>query len=350
MKVITAPAFYNTGSTYATRVSQAVVVATIEATTDTAAGDNSAMGYTSAEGVILTGQGTTSDVTIKNDDDGTVIAIPTGTTEVGIGTTVANGKMTIGLTINQGGEDDEILAFKSSDVGHGMTSPTETDTYATFRKAVAVGGLLIEGYQNDAGVSPLRMFGYGATAQTAKTTSARGGVEIGYALRNSATTQDPSANANVLVIMLGNSGTARFIFDTGGSAHADVEWVAYADSYEQAGIAHLGSGPLDDIELLRGLRAIVNDTWTSDMLYNRRVYEDMKILGRDSLHYETRDGVTALRGMVNFTELTKLHHSTILQMHDHFSEVVQSHEFQFSSVEERIKSLETKLLALEGAK
>lgn len=56
--------------------------ATVEATGDTSAGDNSALGYTSAEGAILTGQGSTSDVTIKNDADGTVISIPTGTTNV----------------------------------------------------------------------------------------------------------------------------------------------------------------------------------------------------------------------------------------------------------------------------
>jgi fibronectin-binding autotransporter adhesin len=60
---------------------------TVEATTDTAAGDNAAIGYTAAEGLILTGQGSTSDVTIKNDADATVLSIPTGSTNVGIGTT-----------------------------------------------------------------------------------------------------------------------------------------------------------------------------------------------------------------------------------------------------------------------
>jgi len=55
---------------------------TVEATTDTAAGDNAAMGYTSAEGLILTGQGSTNDVTIKNDADADVLEIPTGTTNV----------------------------------------------------------------------------------------------------------------------------------------------------------------------------------------------------------------------------------------------------------------------------
>ena len=47
---------------------------------DTAAGDDAAVGYTAAEGLILTGQGSTSDVTIKNDADATVMSIPTGTT------------------------------------------------------------------------------------------------------------------------------------------------------------------------------------------------------------------------------------------------------------------------------
>jgi len=55
---------------------------TVEATTDTAAGDNAAIGYTSAEGLILTGQGSTSDITLKNDADGTVFTVPTGTDDI----------------------------------------------------------------------------------------------------------------------------------------------------------------------------------------------------------------------------------------------------------------------------
>ena len=51
-------------------------------TGDTAAGDDAAVGYTAAEGLILTGQGTTNDVTIKNDADADVIEIPTGTVNV----------------------------------------------------------------------------------------------------------------------------------------------------------------------------------------------------------------------------------------------------------------------------
>ncbi len=46
---------------------------------DTAAGDNASIGYTATEGLILTGQGSTSDITIKNDADQNVMTNPTGT-------------------------------------------------------------------------------------------------------------------------------------------------------------------------------------------------------------------------------------------------------------------------------
>lgn len=49
---------------------------------DTAAGDAAALGYTATEGAILTGQGSTNDVTIKNDADQAVMKIPTGTQNV----------------------------------------------------------------------------------------------------------------------------------------------------------------------------------------------------------------------------------------------------------------------------
>ena len=70
-------------TTVATLTASGVITGTtLEATGDTSSGDNAAIGYTSAEGLILTGQGSTNDVTIKNDADGDVVAIPTGGTDV----------------------------------------------------------------------------------------------------------------------------------------------------------------------------------------------------------------------------------------------------------------------------
>ena len=63
-------------------VTGVATAATFEPDGDTAAGDNAAIGYTAAEGLILTGQGSTSDITLKNDADGTVFTVPTGTDDI----------------------------------------------------------------------------------------------------------------------------------------------------------------------------------------------------------------------------------------------------------------------------
>lgn len=60
----------------------AEVTGTINPSGDTASGDAAAVGFTSTEGLILTGQGSTSDITVKNDADATVFTVPTGTDDI----------------------------------------------------------------------------------------------------------------------------------------------------------------------------------------------------------------------------------------------------------------------------
>ena len=107
-----------------------VTAATVNADGDTSAGDNAAMGYTAAEGLILTGQGSTNDVTIKNDADADVIEIPTGTQNVTFagGVTVA-GDITLtgdvttasnaNVDINPNGTGDVVLKTDLVSVGGG---------------------------------------------------------------------------------------------------------------------------------------------------------------------------------------------------------------------------------------
>ena len=73
--------FVNDGATSLTTTG-VITGGTVEATSDTAAGDNAAMGYTAAEGLILTGQGNVSDITFKNDADAVVFTVPTGTDDI----------------------------------------------------------------------------------------------------------------------------------------------------------------------------------------------------------------------------------------------------------------------------
>jgi hypothetical protein len=91
---VAADIFTNDGSRSLTTTG-VITGGTVEATSDTAAGDNAAIGYTAAEGLILTGQGSTNDVTIKNDADADVLEIPTGTTNVNVA-----GNLGVGGTVD----------------------------------------------------------------------------------------------------------------------------------------------------------------------------------------------------------------------------------------------------------
>jgi hypothetical protein len=127
-------------------------------TGDTASGDAAALGYTSAEGIIVTGQGSTSDVTLKNDADGTVLTIPTGTTNVDIvgvataatfepdGDTAAGDNAAIGYTAAEGliltgqGSTNDVTIKNDADADV-IEIPTGT-TNVTIAGTLAVGGAL----------------------------------------------------------------------------------------------------------------------------------------------------------------------------------------------------------------
>ena len=92
-----------TGTVNVTVAGDLTAAGTLKATGDTAAGDGAALGFTSAEGLILTGQGSTNDITIKNDADAAVLQIPTGTTNATIaGTLGVSGGSSNGVVISQG--------------------------------------------------------------------------------------------------------------------------------------------------------------------------------------------------------------------------------------------------------
>ena len=131
----------------------------------------------------------------------------------------ANAKSSIGLTINQDTADDEILALKSSDVAHGITDITETDTYGYFKKLDGVGGGVYMVGLCDTGTVAVRIDGVGITDDTTKTTAGRAYVEIGAAKKSGTGVAAPGADANVFGIRYGS--TTRFIVDSEGDIHYD---------------------------------------------------------------------------------------------------------------------------------
>ena len=138
-----------------------VTASTLNADGDTAASDNAAIGYTSAEGLILTGQGSTNDITIKNDADADVLVIPTGTTNVDVvgvataasfepdGDTAAGDNAAIGYTSAEGliltGQGSSTDVTVKNDADATVMSIATGTTQATFAGEVVAASLDISG-------------------------------------------------------------------------------------------------------------------------------------------------------------------------------------------------------------
>jgi len=93
-----------------------------------------------------------------------------------IGDETENTEMSAGLTINQGGADDQIFALKSSDVDHSYVSNMETDTYFSIKKnVVSRGGTFIQTLAEDESdiKSLFRVYAYGGQADDTKTSSSQ---------------------------------------------------------------------------------------------------------------------------------------------------------------------------------
>ena len=126
---------------------------TLNADGDTSAGDNAAIGFTAAEGLILTGQGSTNDVTIKNDADADVIEIPTGTVNVTMaGTLDVTGDIT-GSTLNADGDtaagDNAAIGYTAAEglilTGQGSTNDVTIKNDAdTEVMGVATGATVVD--------------------------------------------------------------------------------------------------------------------------------------------------------------------------------------------------------------
>ena len=199
-----------------------------------------------------------------------------------------------GLVINQGAGDKQILAFKSSDVAHGMTTIAETDTYGRFRKSDTMGGLSIEGYKASGGThSGIYMRAIiDGTQNTTKGTGGRGTITLDTAIRDGTGRTAVGSNGNMLAIQ--NNGTSRFIFDGEGDFYSDASINAdYYDDYNDPVLVR-------DLDL-----AITNrfDQWTQ---YNRADVERAKLV-----HFDEND-----QPFVNWTRVWKLHNGAIWQLYE----------------------------------
>lgn len=188
------------------------------ATTEDASTTKTDRWYFYHNGHIIPAAGATYDIgltgtRVRNIYTGGLIA---GTTSY-IGDT-ANANVTLGLTINQAGNDDQAFAVKSSDVTHAMTDVAEADTYYSIQKSSATaGGARVRGLSS--GTGAFDIIASHTTDDTTKSTAGRAAMRIIAALRSGSTVTDCGANANLLTVE--NNGTTRFIVDAEGTPHSD---------------------------------------------------------------------------------------------------------------------------------
>ena len=144
----------------------------------------------------------------------------------------ANSFSTIGLTINQGSYDDEAITLKSSDIAHGVTSFTETDTYGVLcKRDPNTGGLSVRGLGED--VAAIQVVGVSINDSSVRDTTALACSIISTSKKSGTAQGAQGADTNALVIR--NYSTTNFIFTTNGDMWFTGELTSYKNSTSYKG-------------------------------------------------------------------------------------------------------------------
>jgi len=181
----------------------------------------------------------------------------------------------------------------------------------------------LHGYKSDADTAGKAVMITGLLDEAADetvTTSAIGIVQIRARIGDGTSAQAIAADGNVLVVS--NETTAAFLVKGDGQLYAADPTVATFDSY-------------DDAQLIRALDhtrqspTMIRERWDDFIKYNEQDLVEAGILG------DTREN----GGLLNVTGLQRLHNGAIWQGY------VRQQDMQ-----EKIDTLENRLLAIEGAK
>lgn len=245
-------------------------------------------------------------IKVSVDTSGMLVPVSTNTLDLGttalawrtayLGTSLfvgdtTNANNTHGLTVNQLTADDEIVSLKSSDVAHGITGVTETDTYATMGKwAAADGGLFLQGVGGTSATSGIVAIAYAGTDNTARATTAVGYAMVDARLKSGTGTASPGTNANLFVVQ--SRGSARFLVDQEGDIHMD------ATSNINAWDDH------DDVALLEAFRLTTmreeptnfKRLFSEDITRHAQILHDTGVitLNEDGHHFVSRKGLDGL--------------------------------------------------------
>jgi hypothetical protein len=189
---------------------------TFEPTGDTTAADNAAFGYTSTEGAIITGQGTTADFTLKNDADTNVLQLLTGTSELDL-------TGTLDIIHTATGADDHGLEVELDAAGFGDVKAIEI-AYETGAISLGEDEAVILTSLNQIAATGGEVYGHEilATEGSATVWGQKAGALVGPILQDAGTFANPSlgtdntTGTNVPNMVDGSSGTNTLIFEDDG--------------------------------------------------------------------------------------------------------------------------------------
>lgn len=123
---------------------------------------------------------------------------------------------TAGLTVQQGAGDDEIVSLRSTDVAHGVTGLTDTDTYGYAKKFSATAGGLTWLGLSETGVA-FNLSGVATSEDTTTNNAAQGTIRLDANLKSGTGTTTQGTTANLYVLT--NGGTTRLIVKGDGDVH-----------------------------------------------------------------------------------------------------------------------------------
>ena len=233
---------------------------------------------------------------------------------------VANAGSTYGATFQQGGYDDEILSLKSTDVAHGITTRTETDTYLYIKKGGAANGRpRIEGLSDGAG--GIDISGITSTVNTTHTAGGDAAITANAGFKNGTGIQNMSSGGNIFGV--GDHGNGlKFIVDAEGDLFADGSATTVYDDR-------------DDMALLsafdRDSKGFIEQDWERNLAENEKALIDIGILGGPRVGVPVEE-----RGLISYTGLARLHNSALRQVYTRLVETVE----RLTVAENKLKMLE----------
>ena len=248
-----------------------------------------------------------------------------------------NGNMTIGLTINQGANDNQAVAVKSSDVSTGLTTLTqqnvEGDDYMTISKATnTAGGLLIQSMAEDStGFSPVQIRSYGGTAGVTDTTSSVGMIDLYVTEHNGSNGfVDVATGGNVFTVRCRDGGAdlTRLLLKKTGELHlGNTTLVVLSDDKDDC----LMLRAFDHLKAAQGAKGLIRSKWDAFVRYN---YEDLVEAGIIG-HVTPEERAEGVQGLWNVTQHIQLLNGAMWQLYG-----------KLRDAQERLATAERRLAAL----